>query len=177
MIRVKNGDQAAFRELYEAHKEAIMSFVYQMVRNSNLAEELTQEVFLRVYRDRQKYEATAGFRTYVFTIARNLCLDHLRSPKSKEEFLEDYQIEAIEGDSEADQALLQRTDRSQIEECLEKLKPEQKECLLHRTVSEMSYEEIGQVTGLSLPAVKTHIFRGKEALKECVQKKVVRGEE
>ncbi len=147
-----------------------MSFVYQMLRNSSLAEEVAQEVFLRLYRDREKYEPTAGFRTFLFTIARNLCLDHLRSPKSKEQPLEDYQLENLEASSDSENELFEKATKEQVEECLSKLKDEQRECLLHRTVSEMSYEEIAKATGLTLSAVKTHIFRAKKALEECVRK-------
>lgn len=147
-----------------------MSFVFQMLRNTNLAEEVAQEVFLRLYRDRENYEPTAGFRTFLFTIARNLCLDHLRSPKSKELPLEDYQLENLEANDHAEAELFEKANREQVEECLGKLKDEQKECLLHRTVSEMSYEQIAETTGLSLSSVKTHIFRAKKALEECVKK-------
>jgi RNA polymerase sigma-70 factor (ECF subfamily) len=168
MLKVKSGDQVAFNELYEAHKGAAMSFVYQMLRNSNLTEEITQEVFLRIYRDREQYVPTASFRTYLFTIARNLCLDHLRSAKSKEVLLDADQLAQLESVDEA--PTFERAEKEQIEDCLKQLKVEEKECLLHRTVSELSYEEICEVTGLSLAAVKTHIFRGKKNLANCVQK-------
>jgi len=78
MLRVKRGDRAAFAELVEKYKQPVMNFVYRSLRDETEAEDLAQNVFLQVYKSRSRYKQTAKFSTWLFTIARNLCLNELR---------------------------------------------------------------------------------------------------
>src|ERR1700722_19231055 len=78
MLRVKRGDRAAFTELVEKYKQPVMNFVYRSLRDEAEAEDLAQDVFLQVYKSRSRYKQTAKFSTWLFTIARNLCLNELR---------------------------------------------------------------------------------------------------
>src|SRR5580692_12023250 len=78
MLRVKRGDRAAFTELVEKYKQPVMNFVYRSLRDETEAEDLAQNVFLQVFKSRARYERTAKFSTWLFTIARNLCLNELR---------------------------------------------------------------------------------------------------
>src|SRR5205807_10136324 len=82
MIQVKAGDAASFGLLLEKHRSAVTHFLYRMVQNQAVAEELAQEVFLRVYRSRSTYEPTAKFTTWLFRIATHLALNALRDGKS-----------------------------------------------------------------------------------------------
>ena len=81
MLRVKEGDGASFGVLLEKHRSSVVHFLYRMVQNHAVAEELAQEVFLRVYRSRETYEATAKFTTWLFRIATHLALNALRDGK------------------------------------------------------------------------------------------------
>src|SRR5213083_678646 len=81
MLRVKDGDGASFGVLLEKHRSSVVHFLYRMVQNSAVAEELAQEVFLRVYRSRGTYEPTAKFTTWLFRIATHLALNSLRDGK------------------------------------------------------------------------------------------------
>jgi len=78
MLRVKRGDRAAFTELVEQYKQPVMNFVFRSLRDEIEAEDLAQNVFLQVYKSRARYERTAKFSTWLFTIARNLCLNEIR---------------------------------------------------------------------------------------------------
>jgi RNA polymerase sigma-70 factor (ECF subfamily) len=78
MLRVKRGDRAAFAELVEKYKQPVMNFIYRSLRDETEAEDLAQNVFLQVYKSRSRYKQTARFSTWLFTIARNLCLNELR---------------------------------------------------------------------------------------------------
>ncbi len=78
MLRVKRGDRAAFAELVEKYKQPVMNFIYRSLRDETEAEDLAQNVFLQVYKSRSRYKQTAKFSTWLFTIARNLCLNELR---------------------------------------------------------------------------------------------------
>src|SRR5947208_11600838 len=81
MLRVKTGDQSAFEYLVQKYRRPIVSFMYRMARNAAAAEDLAQEVFLRVYRSRESYEATAKFTTWLYRIATNLAVNHARDSR------------------------------------------------------------------------------------------------
>src|SRR6202034_2705195 len=81
MLRVKAGDQSAFDYLVQKDRRPLVSFMYRMARNSAAAEELAQEVFLRVYRSRESYEASAKFTTWLYRIAANLAVNHARATR------------------------------------------------------------------------------------------------
>src|SRR5579864_7946386 len=83
MLRVKDGDDASFSQLLEKHRSAVIHFLYRMVQTHAIAEELAQEVFLRVYRSRASYEPTAKFTTWLFRIATHLALNWLRDGKNE----------------------------------------------------------------------------------------------
>src|SRR5579862_6989163 len=83
MLRVKDGDGASFAVLLDKHRSAVVHFLYRMVQNSAVAEELAQEVFLRVYRSSSTYEPTAKFTTWLFRIATHLALNSLRDGKNE----------------------------------------------------------------------------------------------
>ena len=78
MLRVKRGDRAAFAELVDKYKQPVLNFIYRSLRDETEAEDLAQKVFLQVYKSRSRYRQTAKFSTWLFTIARNLCLNELR---------------------------------------------------------------------------------------------------
>src|ERR1700728_1255441 len=81
MLRVKAGDQSAFDYLVQKYRRPLVSFMYRMARNTTVAEDLAQEVFLRVYRSRQTYEASAKFTTWLYRIATNLAVNHAGNPR------------------------------------------------------------------------------------------------
>src|SRR5271165_2627551 len=96
MLRVKQGDGASFTILLEKHRLPVIHFLFRMVQNQAVAEELAQEVFLRVYRSRESYEPTAKFTTWLFRIATHLALNWIRDHK-KDRALESLNEELLEG--------------------------------------------------------------------------------
>lgn len=167
MLEVSLGNALAFRGLYEKYKGPIMSYVRNMVRDNSVTEEVTQEVFLRVYRARARYNSSAKFSTWLWTIARNCALDHLR--KKKESYTEDLpesvrDIPDLDSLSDPEAALLEASDKQMIQRLIDKLSPAQREALSLRTFGEMSYDEIAETMEISVGAVKTHIHRAKNAL-------------
>jgi len=183
MLKVKAGDVHAFQELYERFKGPLMSYVHSFIQDPAIVEDLVQEVFLRVYRSRASYEPQAQVSTFLWTIARNACIDQLRKASNREQVvaaterndeaggpaaLDLEQIEAPLPDAEAQ--LLEHADRGRLERCMSRLSPPQREALLLRTVSELPYEEIASTVGVSLSAVKSLLFRAKDALIKCLRK-------
>ena len=176
MLRVKRGDRAAFAELVDKYKQPVINFVYRSLRDEAEAEDLAQNVFLQVYKSRSRYKQTAKFSTWLFTIARNLCLNELRRrSRHPAESLDESHAE------NEDQPARQFEDKSQmaaseealhgelgqkIEEALAELPENQRSAILLCRQDDLSYEEIARVLRCSLSATKSLIHRGREALKE-----------
>jgi RNA polymerase sigma-70 factor (ECF subfamily) len=176
MLRVKRGDRAAFAELVEKYKQPVMNFVYRSLRDETEAEDLAQNVFLQVYKSRDRYERTAKFSTWLFTIARNLCLNEIRRrSRHPAESLEEAHAEYDDVPSRQyeDKKVFLPTENvlhgelaDKIEEALAELPELQRTAILLCRQDELSYEEIARVLGTSLSATKSIIHRGRETLKE-----------
>jgi RNA polymerase sigma-70 factor (ECF subfamily) len=176
MLRVKRGDRAAFTGLVDKYKQPVMNFIYRSLRDETEAEDLAQNVFFQVYKSRKRYERTAKFSTWLFTIARNLCLNELRRrSRHPAESLDETHAE------NEDQPRRQFEDKTsiappekllhgelaqKIEEALAELPENQRTAILLCRQEELSYEEIAGVLDCSLSATKSLIHRGRETLKE-----------
>jgi RNA polymerase sigma-70 factor, ECF subfamily len=176
MLRVKRGDRAAFAELVEKYKQPVMNFVFRSLRDEAESEDLAQNVFLQVYKSRARYKRTAKFSTWLFTIARNLCLNELRrrSRHPADSFEEahaeheDQPRQQFEDKSQVapPDKLLHGELAKKIEEALAELPENQRSAILLCRQEELSYEEIAEVLDCSLSATKSLIHRGRETLKE-----------
>jgi len=176
MLRVKQGDTAAFTELVEKYKQPVMNLVYRTLRDATEAEDLAQNVFIQVYKSAHRYKTTARFTTWLFTIARNLCLNEIRRrSRHPAESLDvphpeqdDQPLRQIEDKKtfSPPEKLLQHELEKKIDEALADLPENQRTAILLCRQEELSYEEIGEVLGCSLSATKSLIHRGRETLKE-----------
>src|ERR1700722_7750106 len=176
MLRVKRGDRAAFAELVDKYKQPVMNFVYRSLRDEIEAEDLAQNVFLQVYKSRSRYKQTAKFSTWLFTIARNLCLNELRRrsrhpAESLEETHtdnEDQPARQIEDKTQiaAPENVLHSELADKIEEALNELPENQRSAILLCRQDDLSYEQIAKILRTSLSATKSLIHRGRETLKE-----------
>jgi len=186
MLRVKRGDDAAFAELVEKYKQPVMNLVYRTLRDATEAEDLAQNVFLQVHKSAHRYEATARFSTWLFTIARNLCLNEIRrrtrhpadSLESTQQENEDQPARQFEDVKTAlpQDALLQRELEQKIEQALAELPETQRTAILLCRRDNLSYEDIAEIIGCSLSATKSLIHRGRETLKQKLKPYLRSGE-
>jgi RNA polymerase sigma-70 factor (ECF subfamily) len=176
MLRVKQGDTAAFTELVEKYKQPVMNLVFRTVRDAAEAEDLAQNVFVQVYKSARRYRVSAKFSTWLFTIARNLCLNEIRrrsrhpaesmdAPHPEQEDQPLRQFEDQKTASPPDR-LLHGELAEKIEQVLAGLPENQRTAILLCRQEELSYEEIAGVLGCSVSATKSLIHRGRETLKE-----------
>ena len=173
MLRVRDGDSASFALLLERHRGPLTHFLYRMVQNQAVAEELAQEVFFRVYRSRASYEPTAKFTTWLFRIATHLALNQIRDGRHEKG------VESIEDDPSRDGAARQFSDRAptveqtmvrqsklaEVRAAIEALPAKQKSAVLMHKYREMEYAQIATVLGCSESAVKSLLFRAYETLR------------
>lgn len=176
MLRVKAGDQSAFDYLVQKYRRPLVSFMYRMARNTTLAEDLAQEVFLRVYRSRQTYEASAKFTTWLYRIATNLAVNHARDTRherpevtvSLDEPDEETgtTMDVADGKISAEEALVRRERMLAIRGKVEALPERQKLAVIMHKYQQMDYKQIAEVLKLSESATKSLLFRAYETLRE-----------
>jgi RNA polymerase sigma-70 factor (ECF subfamily) len=176
MLRVKAGDQAAFEYLVQKFRRPMVSFMYRMSRNAGAAEDLAQEVFLRVYRSRENYEASAKFTTWLYRIATNLAVNHARDTRherpevtvSLDEPDEDSgtTIELPDGGMNAEQMMVRRERMLAIRGKVEALPELQKLAVIMHKYQQMDYKQIAEVLKKSESATKSLLFRAYETLRE-----------
>jgi RNA polymerase sigma-70 factor (ECF subfamily) len=172
MLRVREGDETSFALLLEKHRNPVIHFLYRMVQNRAVAEELAQEVFLRVYRSRETYEPTAKFTTWLFRITTHLALNHVRD-RRKDKLNDSIDEKVEEGaprqlaDREAnvEQRMLRDARLSEIRQAIEELPEKQRGAVLMHKYQEMEYAQIAAILGCSESAVKSLLFRAYEALR------------
>src|SRR5690349_5745055 len=172
MLRVKEGDGASFGVLLEKHRTPVVNFLYRMVQNHAVAEELAQEVFLRVYRSRATYEPTARFTTWMFRIATHLALNALRDGKNErlQDRLDDDSAEkpvrqVSDSRPSVEQSLVYEAKLAEVRRATAALPHKQRAAVLMHKYEEMEYSQIARVLGCSESAVKSLLFRAYETLR------------
>ena len=172
MLRVKDGDGASFGVLLDKHRQSVVHFLFRMVQNYGVAEELAQEVFLRVYRSRSTYEPTAKFTTWLFRIATHLALNSLRDGKHRrmEESLDSDSSEmpvrqVSDSRPTVEQSMLFQARLAEIREAIATLPDKQRAAVLMHKYEEMEYSQIAKVLSCSESAVKSLLFRASETLR------------
>lgn len=178
--------KAAFRILFERHAGLILGYCSRILGDRNQAEDVSQDVWMKVIRNAQKYESRNQLRPWLLTLSRNTCLNVLRSRKT---FVQ------LDGDSEATieaearkvsnvateegtaiQTLLTKDDSKNFKSRLDSLPAAQRTALSLLLIEDLSYEEIAKAMELSLPAVKTHIHRGRKNLEGLLKPLQPRGD-
>ncbi len=172
MLRVREGEQASFGVLLEKHRGPVIHFLYRMVQRQAVAEELAQETFLRVYKSRGTYEASAKFTTWLFRIASHLGLNWIRDgrPESRQESLD---RESGEGTARqfadrtptVEENLVYRVKLKEVRQAIERLPSKQRAAVLMHKYEELEYSEIANVLRCSESAVKSLLFRAYEQLR------------
>jgi RNA polymerase sigma-70 factor (ECF subfamily) len=178
MARVKLGDVEAFRELVEAHQHRVVGTCAKMLGDERDAEDLAQTVFVRVWKNAARYEPTAKFTTWLFTITRNLVFNETRRRKrhptqslDAPADLDDRPAQFADSGAKApDTALLDDEMHAAIQRAIEELPEAQRMAVIMRRYDETPYEDIAEVLALSVPAVKSLLFRARTDLREKLRK-------
>ncbi len=179
MLRAREDDAGAFEELVELYQHRLVAVMNHLVGNAEEAEDLAQEVFLRVYRTRKKYHPRSKFSTWLFTIANNLALNALRSRKRKPIALLPAQDSGPLGPRPAERLVqdrgsgpTRRLERQELTElihrALEGLNERQRMAVVLNKFEDMNYAEIAEVMGLTTKAVKSLLSRARENLRAAL---------
>jgi len=172
MMRVSRGDRSSFDLLLDRHRNTVVSHLYRLVRNHAIAEELAQDVFVRVYRSRAKYQPDAKFTTWLFRITTNVALNWRRDTRRElgllrldEEVRHVRKRELWDHTPRADEQLLLEHRAKQFRAAIDMLPPKQLAAVLMHKYEGLEYTEIAEILECSLPALKSLLFRAYETLR------------
>ena len=168
------GGEASFEELVRRYQRPIAAYVYRMVGDYDAALDLTQEVFIKVYNSLNRYRSEFKFSTWIYKIAHNAAIDHLRRHAVREQTLSgsvdgerrEVTIESRRLTPEQESERKER--RTEIESVVQLLQSSYRELIVLRHSHDLSYDEIAEVTGLPLGTVKNRLFRAREAMRDLL---------
>lgn len=176
--RIKSGDAEAFSELVYAYEKKAFNFTYRMLKDTHLAEDATQEAFLRVFDKIDTFRGNSSFSTWFYTILNNICLDILRKKSRQADTIsigqtdsdnEEYELQ-IEDSSPGPYEQLQKKSAIELlEKALVKLSDEHRSIIILRDINGLEYDEIAKILGISLGTVKSRLSRARLALKNILE--------
>jgi len=183
VARAIAGREEGFEELVRRYQRPIVAYVYRMVGDYDAALDLTQEVFIKVYGSLERYRPEFKFSTWIYRIAHNAAIDHLRRMGGmRTEELETegeggrtYEKPLASSAPTPEQESERRERRAEIEEVVQALAPAYRELIVLRHAHDLSYDEIAEVTGLPLGTVKNRIFRAREAMRAHLVERGITG--
>ena len=172
MLQVRAGDETSFALLLDRHRAPVIRYMYRMVQDQGAAEELAQEVFLRVYKSREKYEPTAKFTTWLYRIATHLALNAIRDGKHErrevrlDEQPEDAPVKQVPDRAPTvEQDLVRETRVAEIRAAIQALPDKQRAAVLMHKYEGFDYASIARTLECTEPAVKSLLFRAYETLR------------
>jgi RNA polymerase sigma-70 factor (ECF subfamily) len=178
MLDVKAGDEQSFALLLHRYRTPLVNFLYRMVRNREQAEDLAQEVFIRVYRARADYVPSAKFTTWLFRIATNLALNAIRDTRHQRmevsldapmkvdlEEGDERPLDVAEKNPNIEEHLVQEAQRDMIRHAIDRLPEKQRAAVLLHKYQDLDYGEISKILSCSESALKSLLFRAYETLR------------
>ena len=174
MTKVARGDHAAFEELVHRHRHAVVGTVAKMLASHSEAEDIAQQVFLRLWKSAGRYKPTAKFTTFLFTITRNLVFNETRRKSRRgEQSLEEqadnwHQQFQEKGHTQPDAQMVQSELRETVNRAIASLPRKQRMAVILRRYENMPYEDIADILGISVSAVKSQLFRARATLRQIL---------
>lgn len=175
MLKVKSGDLDKLGLLFERYHRRLFGYFYRLTRRRDLSEDLVQGVFERILKYRYTYENSGAFSTWIFQIARNLHMDHLR--KQHNGYKQDNEVElenmddstfAVQVNQHGELNNNEEAKLNMLKRALDQLDPKKKEPLILSRYEGFTYKEIASITGCSVSAIKVRVFRAMNELREII---------
>jgi len=174
--RAAQGDIEAFEQVYKATSGFVYNAAFRITRNSADAEEVTQDVFMKIYRNLKSFQFRSAFRTWVYRITVNEAINHYRKAAREEKDRVDYdrRIESLPSDDSTADGAIQSDNENRLNALLGMLSPEYKACLILREIEELSYREIAASLKIPVNTVRSRLKRARQALLEEGRKGLVK---
>ncbi|MGD8779135.1 MAG: RNA polymerase sigma-70 factor [Ignavibacteria bacterium] len=168
---LKQGSTDALRKVHELFKKKLFCFVYSYTRNAEISEELVQDVFIRIWKNRQTLDPASSINNYIYTIAKNLTIDYLRKKKGEVISLESVKENEISSGHEGELKIISREDEATVNKVIDKLSQRKKEVFKMHRFEQMTYREIAVKLDVSLSAVEKNISSALREIRESLAEK------
>ncbi|MFI3173996.1 MAG: sigma-70 family RNA polymerase sigma factor [Bacillota bacterium] len=177
--KAKRGDVAAFEHLIKSQERIVYNIAYRMINNKDDAYDLSQEIFIKIFRNLRHFNGQSSFSTWVYRIAVNACIDEIRKRKNKgivsiDQELEGddghYKKEFVSNSATPEEAMIKKEEQLEITRAINALSEEHRAVIILREIHGMSYEEIAGIVGMSLGTVKSRISRARSQFKQEILK-------
>jgi RNA polymerase sigma-70 factor (ECF subfamily) len=171
--RVLQGEREAFAALVDAYKGAIFNLAFRMTGSRQDADDLSQETFIRVYRNLRQFDPRKRFFTWIYTISLNLIRNHLKKQgreMSRDTAAQSPSEAGIDQGAQTERDMMQAQENRRLEIGLQKLPADLREAVVLRFYQDLSFEEIATISDASLGAVKMRVYRGLDQLKQLIDK-------
>lgn len=178
MLKARNGSEDAFYEIVSRYKNPMVNYLYRLLGNYDLAVDLSQDVFLKVFRNMERYDGNLKFSTWIYKIATNTAIDEMRRRKRRPALVlesetfrdgeEDSRHRVVEAEASGnpEEALLSGETAQRLDDAINSLEPQQKQIFILKEIAHMPLEEICKVTGIKVGTLKSKLFRARGFLKE-----------
>ena len=173
--KAQNGDVEAFETLIRGYEKLIYNAAYRMLGDAGDAEDASQEVILKVYRNLSACKASTAFKSWLFRIINNTCIDELRKKKGKSTLSLDVRLDdsdsrmedfVLKDETTPESEFLRKDLSKNIQKAIDKLPPDYKAIIVMRDINELSYDEITEALGINIGTVKSRIARGRKRLRD-----------
>lgn len=170
IVRLKRGDEAAFNELYNAYSKPMYLKVLRMVKNKDTADELVQELFIKLWDNRNKIDTEKSFQSFMYTIAQNLVYNYFRKVASDHNMIESLLLRGVDYDPGAEELLLNKEAAALLQQAIDQLSPQRRQAFNLCKIEGRSYEEASQIMGVSVATINSHITQSLQSIKIYVLK-------
>lgn len=173
MARIAGGDGKAFQTLFDRHSKKVLGYARRLMGDIHRAEDISQEVWMKVIRNASQYKASTHFNAWVLTMTRNSCFDLLRSSAQKDRSLQteeegEIQVPDLEA-KDVEQQLIEASDKVVVRQKIEELPQDQRVLIIAWITEDLNYEELSELSGKSISAVKSLLFRAKQNLERALK--------
>ena len=172
--KAKSGNLEAFEQLILQYEKRIYNYCYRMTNSQEDAEDLAQEIFIKVYKNLKSFKGNSKFSTWIYRIAYNTCIDKYRKKEVATVSLtlnsdeEEKEIDLPSNDPLPEERIVSREEYDVVCECISELKPEYKNAVILRDIQNYTYDEIAEILNIHLGTVKSHISRGRASLRDAL---------
>lgn len=168
--QLQQGDASAFSNLYNNHSKTLYRKILWMVNDEEIAKELLQDLFLKLWENRSKIDISKSFRSYLYTIAVNLVYDYFRKCSKKKELEAHLMSLAIDYYSHVEEAIISQEDVSLLGDVINHLPPQRKQVFLLCKVEGKSYDEVSELLSISKSTIQDHIVKANHSIKDYLRK-------
>jgi RNA polymerase sigma-70 factor (family 1) len=167
---LQQGDASAFTNLYYHHSHALYRKIVWRVNDEDIAKELLQDLFLKLWENREKIDLTKSFRSYLYTIAVNLVYDYFRKSSRRKELESHLMAMAIDYYSHVEEAIISKENVALINDAINQLPPQRKQVFMLCRLEGKSYEEVGEILNISRSTIHDHIVKANHLIKDYLSK-------